>query len=195
MRPARLTGPGARFLLGVAGLVVSGMSIDHDHVGRPEEAVFRGVNELPDSLYRPAWLVMQVGTIGAVPVAAVVALATGRRLTARRVLQTGTATWLVAKAVKRAYGRPRPASLLATARCRGEAATGMGYVSGHAGISTTLALSWWPELGPVGRWVALVVPPVVGATRVYVGAHLPLDVLGGVALGLAVDGARGLVTR
>jgi membrane-associated phospholipid phosphatase len=27
----------------------------------------------------------------------------------------------------------------------------------------------------------------VGLTRVYVGAHLPLDVAGGAALGLAVD--------
>jgi len=29
---------------------------------------------------------------------------------------------------------------------------------------------------------------MVGLTRVYVGAHLPLDVAGGAALGLAVEG-------
>jgi hypothetical protein len=29
--------------------------------------------------------------------------------------------------------------------------------------------------------------PVVGLTRVYVGAHLPLDIAGGAALGLAVE--------
>jgi undecaprenyl-diphosphatase len=33
----------------------------------------------------------------------------------------------------------------------------------------------------------------VGAARVYVGAHLPLDVAGGAGLGLVVDGALGLV--
>jgi undecaprenyl-diphosphatase len=33
------------------------------------------------------------------------------------------------------------------------------------------------------------VVPVVGLTRVYVGAHLPLDVAGGAALGLAVEAA------
>jgi len=29
-------------------------------------------------------------------------------------------------------------------------------------------------------------------TRVYVGAHLPLDIAGGAALGLAADAAAGL---
>jgi undecaprenyl-diphosphatase len=33
----------------------------------------------------------------------------------------------------------------------------------------------------------------VALARVYVGAHLPLDVLGGVALGLAVAGAVRLI--
>jgi undecaprenyl-diphosphatase len=157
-------------------------------VSEPERATFRYVNELPDRLYGPAWLVMQAGTIGAVPVAAAAAYAAGRRALAGRLLAGGTATWLLAKAVKRAYRRPRPASLLSTARCRGEAATGMGYVSGHAGIAVTLVLGAWPELGPAGRAAALVVAPLVGTTRVYVGAHLPLDVVGGAALGVAVDG-------
>lgn len=33
----------------------------------------------------------------------------------------------------------------------------------------------------------LVAIPVVGLCRIYVAAHLPLDVLGGAALGLAVE--------
>jgi membrane-associated phospholipid phosphatase len=34
--------------------------------------------------------------------------------------------------------------------------------------------------------------PAVGLTRVYVGAHLPLDIAGGAALGLAIDAALAL---
>ncbi|MDQ4069415.1 MAG: hypothetical protein M3203_08095 [Actinomycetota bacterium] len=33
---------------------------------------------------------------------------------------------------------------------------------------------------------------VVGLGRIYVGAHLPLDVVGGAALGLVVESALGL---
>jgi undecaprenyl-diphosphatase len=131
---------------------------------------------------------MQAGTIGAVPVAAAAAWAAGRRPLAGRLLAGGTATWLLAKAVKRVYRRPRPPSLLATARTRGAEPTGMGYVSGHAGVVVTLVLAALPELPAAWRPVALLAVPLVGATRVYVGAHLPLDVVGGAALGLAVDG-------
>ena len=39
-----------------------------------------------------------------------------------------------------------------------------------------------PRLGPAGRVLTLGAIPVVGLTRIYVGAHLPLDVAGGAAL-------------
>ena len=47
----------------------------------------------------------------------------------------------------------------------------------------------WPWLGRRGRIVVAVLVTVVCLSRVYVGAHLPLDVVGGAALGLAVGGA------
>ena len=37
--------------------------------------------------------------------------------------------------------------------------------------------------------------PVVGLTRIYAGAHLPLDIVGGAALGLAVDAAVALAGK
>jgi hypothetical protein len=42
-----------------------------------------------------------------------------------------------------------------------------------------------PYLGRRARWVAVAVAVVVCVSRLYVGAHLPLDVVGGAALGWA----------
>jgi hypothetical protein len=47
----------------------------------------------------------------------------------------------------------------------------------------------------LGRAPVLVAVPVVDLTRIYAGAHLPLDVVGGTALGLAVDAAVAVAGR
>jgi len=163
--------------------------VRRDHVGPGEDLVFRAVNGLPDSLYPPAWVVMQLGTLGAAPAAAGVAWLAADGELAGRLLVSGAATWALSKLVKQMVRRPRPASLLPGTRCRGREAAGLGYLSGHAGVAVALGAAALPRLGPAGRALALSVIPVVGLTRVYVGAHLPLDVVGGAALGLAVEAA------
>jgi undecaprenyl-diphosphatase len=52
-----------------------------------------------------------------------------------------------------------------------------------------------PRLSPSGRAVVAVAVPVVGLSRMYVGAHLPLDVAGGAGLGLAVEAAVALARQ
>ena len=95
--------------------------------------------------------------------------------------------------VKGIWPRGRPDDLLADVVVRGADALGRGFVSGHAATLTALAVVAWPWLGRRGRIVVAVLVTVVCLSRVYVGAHLPLDVLGGAALGLAVGGAVRLV--
>ena len=185
-----------RLLLGVAGVGLTALAVRRDRVGGHEAAAFRAVNDLPDVLFGAAWPVMQAGTLGAAPVSALLAATAGRDDLARRLLAGGTATWVLAKVVKRGIQRPRPVDLVPGAHCRGSAANGAGYVSGHAGVAVALGMAMLPDLGPAGRAAVLAAMATVGLARVYVGAHLPLDVLGGAALGLAVDGLLELhVTR
>ncbi len=73
---------------------------------------------------------------------------------------------------------------------RGTAALGRGFVSGHAAVVTALVVVAWPWLNRPGRVACAVLAAAVCLSRVYVGAHLPLDVVGGAALGLAVAGVR-----
>lgn len=173
--------------VGLAGLLLSGLAVDGRRIGRRETALFRAVNDLPDWFFVPAWPVMQGGTLGAAPVSAAVAWASGRSRTALWMLLGGTSSWALAKAIKGIYRRPRPSVLVASTRCRGPEPSGLGYVSGHAAVATALAAAALGELGPRGRAAVIVAAPAIGLCRIYVGAHLPLDVAGGAAMGLAIE--------
>jgi membrane-associated phospholipid phosphatase len=188
-----LADPRVRLGAGAAGLLATAMVAHRDRVGPCEAAAFRAVNGLPDSLYPPAWAVMQLGTLGAAPAAAATAWLAGDRELAGRLLASGTVAWALSKAVKRIVRRPRPASLVPGTRRRGREAAGLGYLSGHVGVAVSLGAAAFPRLGRAGRALTISAVPVVGLTRIYVGAHLPLDVAGGAALGVVIDAAVSLV--
>ena len=183
-----LADPQVRLGIGTGVLVVTALAVRRDRVSLGEARVFRAVNGLPDALHVPAWVIMQLGTLGAAPAAAGAAWLADDRELAVRLLASGASTWVLSKLVKRMVRRPRPAALLAGTRCRGRDAAGLGYLSGHAGVAVALGAAALPRLRPAGRALTVTAIPVVGLTRVYVGAHLPLDIAGGAALGLAVEG-------
>jgi undecaprenyl-diphosphatase len=149
---------------------------------------FEAVNALPDSISAPLWPVMQLGALAAVPAVAGVVWWRGDRRRAAHLLVTGTATWGLAKGVKRFVRRGRPAAVVEAARIRGLEQSGHGFISGHAAISAALAAGARPLL-PGWTPVLAGLAGTVGFARMYVGAHLPLDVLGGVGMGLIADAA------
>ena len=190
-----LADPRVRLGAGTGALLVTAIAVRRDRVGRCEAAAFRAVNGLPGWLYPPAWAVMQLGTLGAAPAAAGAAWLAGDRELAGRLLAGGTGTWALSKVFKQMVRRPRPAALLPGTRVRGREAAGLGYLSGHAGVAVALGAAAFPHLGKTGRTVTLSAAPVVGLTRIYAGAHLPLDVAGGAALGFAVEAALALARQ
>lgn len=150
-----------------------------------EVQVFNAVNDLPDSLHRPVWVVMQAGSLGGeLALSALAGHRWGRR-TGVTMAVAGTAVWAGAKVIKRGFQRARPAAHIDTTRIRGQAATGLGFPSGHAGVAMTLAAIASPSLPPAARPLVYAAAVKVGLARIYVGAHLPADVLGGAALGYA----------
>jgi membrane-associated phospholipid phosphatase len=169
----------------IAVLLLASAGVRSDRVDPPEQAVFRAVNDLPlpGWLYPAIWLLMQFGNIGAVPAVALLALVTRRPRMALDMALAGGAIYLVAKLVKDVIQRGRPQTLLDNVHILGEAARGLGYVSGHSAVAVALAAVAAPYLPRWGRWVAWSLAVAVLLSRMYVGAHLPLADTGGAARG------------
>ena len=101
-----LTDPRARLGVGGAVLLATAGAARHDRVGPAEARAFQAVNGLPDALYPPAWVVMQLGAFGAVPAAAATAWLAGDGELAARLLVGGTGAWALSKLVKQVVRRP-----------------------------------------------------------------------------------------
>ena len=90
--------------------------------------------------------------------------------------------------------RERPAITEPNAIVRGStAATGASFVSGHVILSTGLAWAITPCLRGSWRAAPWVVVGLIAFARIYLGAHNPLDVVGGLALGFVAGGAANLI--
>jgi membrane-associated phospholipid phosphatase len=151
-----------------------------------EERAFRLVNDTVTLPFAAVWVVMQLGNFVVIPVAAVVAAAFRKFRLAAGLLVGGVLSYEAARIVKQIVTRGRPGALLQEVNLRDAPKAGLGYVSGHAAVVTFIAVLVWPYLSRWARWTVGVLAVLVCLARVYVGAHLPLDVVGGAALGLAV---------
>jgi undecaprenyl-diphosphatase len=170
-------------------LVLAAVPVDADRLGAAETAVFRVLNGVDVLPFVVVWPVMQLGNLLVVPAAGLLAAALRRWRLAAGLLLGGSVTYLLAKVVKGLVPRGRPDDLMADVVVRGAEAHGRGFVSGHAAVVAVLLAVAWPALGRRGRIACTTLAVAVCLSRVHVGAHLPLDVVGGAGLGLAVAGA------
>ena len=182
-------------LIGAVLLVTSTAMVSGDSVSDVEADVFRFVNQWPDALEWPWWLVMQAGSAGAIVAAAAVAAAIWRdgRIVLS-VLFAGLGAYLLAKVIKSLVSRERPTAFLDDVIERPEW-EGLGFVSGHAAVAAALVTVVVPIVSPAWRWVAIAVAVLVAGGRIYTGAHLPLDVVGGAALGVMLGAVANLLAE
>lgn len=88
---------------------------------------------------------------------------------------------------KTVFALPRPFILLGDSVYRVASTPDSRYTmpSGHAVYMGVLAAALWPVLGRSGRTGVLLFAVAVGWSRIVLGAHFPVDVIAGFALGWA----------
>ena len=181
-------------------LVLLGVSVDGGRVTSREASLFRLVNGLPEALYVPMTIFQFAGVLAAPAVCAAVALLFKRyRLAVLLVLIMPAKLWSE-DVIKSNFQRERPKVYIPDAILRGDVpASGLSFVSGHAVIVFGIATVLTPFISRRLRVAVWSVAVLCIIARVYLGAHLPRDVLGGAIcgtmIGLALLGAARLLDR
>jgi membrane-associated phospholipid phosphatase len=177
-------------LTGLAIVSVCAYLVRDGTVGSTEADVFHAINDLPGFLYGGFWVFQQFGNLLIALVVGVAVAAWLRQWwVAAAVLGAIVLKLALEAAVKSIVERSRPGTTIGDITMRGDvSAHGLSFVSGHAVIITAVAGLLTPILPRAWKWVPWVFVLLNGVARIYVGAHNPLDVVGGFGLGLVICG-------
>ena len=159
-----------------------------------EVAVFQATNGLPGSIRPYLWVLNQYGTAVTIPVATVMALLFRKWVLALSLAISGVAVYVLARVIKEYVARGRPSAFVEGVVERETfSPDSLGYPSGHAAVAWAITIIVLAYVGRPWQIAAIVLAIVVPIVRMYVAAHLPLDLIGGAALGITVASAVNLL--
>ena len=157
-------------------------------VGPIERAVFRFVNGWPDGLRPFIYGFQLLGVLGVpLAVAAVALIFRSWRLALGLVLLVPAKLLVEKDVLKALVRRERPGTTVPDAVLRDVPSAGPSFPSGHAIIAFGIVVLLAPYLRH--RWLLAVVIALAvlnSLARVYLGAHNPLDVIGGAFAGVTI---------
>ena len=146
--------------------------------------LFGAVLAVTNSLLRPVPLtVVAIALVGWI-------MATARGSARWEVLRATVLAYalaeLVTQVLKRLADQPRPTASIPGLDVHGypKDPFGNAYPSAHTSVTVGLVTALWPWLTGPQRAVGVAVAVLVALNRLYIGAHWPVDVVGGAAIGL-----------
>lgn len=174
--------PSVQVLLALGLFVSAVIASRGSGISAWEEVVFRLIYDLPSSLHPFFKVVTQLGSIYMLGLLALIYLLVRRYHIVLRLLMTGSLAYLLSGVAKDMWGRARPHELL-TDIVSLDYFRGPGFPSGHMALAVALAFAISYHIPQKYRWLIGLWVILVGLSRIYLGVHAPLDVVGGFAIG------------
>jgi len=186
---AKHLSPKAHAVITVISLIVFSLAAaqaSHHTLAGLEYSVFHAIFVLPDYLTPVFMIITLAGSVWVVLFSLLTTLLLKLNDLAVKIFVNGAVVYLADKFTKMIIARPRPAMLQSGIIPRDLHESGYGFPSGHAAMATVLALTILPYLPKRFIWTVPVWIIAVVFSRIYLGVHAPLDVVGGFALGLII---------
>ncbi len=169
-------------IIAVALLFVSAL-LSIPAMSSVEQSLFTTLYDLMNPFSQLFLLLTQLGTIAMWLVSIVVAFAARFRRLSWQLLIGGGLSIFATAVLKLAIGRPRPFDLFEAVSNSEVLVHGSGFPSGHTALATVMGLLLLPYVPKQFRWMIGLVIVAVGLSRIALGVHAPLDLVGGFAIG------------
>ncbi len=162
--------------------------------GELEVSVFNVINNWPDYWRIPFLIITYSGTVYMMAALTLFTIWRGYPRLGLRIFCGSVSAFMLTQILKLLVERPRPYDALTNVTVREKLSAGFGFPSTHTAMATVMALLLVIYLPQKWRWLAVAWIVLVGLSRIYLGVHAPLDVVGGFSAGILVVSISLLLT-
>jgi membrane-associated phospholipid phosphatase len=183
----------ALFGIGLMLFLVSWYIVAGGQTFSSETSIFRAFNDLPYAIRLPFAVISYLGTIYALLIICATLSFLKKYYWTLQIFLAGSIAWVVANAIKMAEIRERPYDLLSNVHLMESKDMVAGFPSAHAALITAVALALFTKEDRHIYWLLVLAVVLVGISRLVVGVHFPLDIVGGMGIGLMVGSVVKLI--